>query len=234
MTSPLTFLALTFLGVAGLCWAYASLRFAAVLRERYHLHAGYTRKIFHLCIFLSVALVHLYWGLLGVCVVGTMTSLIVAYALIRGEGHPLFEAISRPEDRPHRSYYVVVPYLATLVGGVMANIFFGPAALVGYLVAGLGDAAGEPVGTRWGKHRYAVRLYRSSASKSIEGSLAVLGGSLLALLIAVPQWHQDPALLMGLSAIAMGCMFIEALSPRGWDNTAMQLAPAFFVSILFH
>jgi len=26
--------------------------------------------------------------------------------------------------------------------------------MVGYLVGGLGDAAGEPVGTRWGKHRY--------------------------------------------------------------------------------
>jgi phytol kinase len=234
MILSLTILALIFLGITGLCWSYGCLKFAAVLRERYRLRTGYTRKIFHLGIFLLVAVVHVYWGLLGVCLVGTMTSLIIAYALIRGEGHPLFEAISRPEDRPHRSYYVVVPYFATLAGGVMANVFFGPVALVGYLVAGLGDAAGEPVGTRWGKHRYAVRLYHSHASKSIEGSLAVLGGSLLALLIAVPQWRQNPELLLVLPLIAIGCMLIEALSPRGWDNTAMQLAPAFFVSILFH
>jgi phytol kinase len=44
----------------------------------------------------------------------------------------------------------------TAAGGMISNILFGKLAVVGYVVTGWGDAVGEPVGTRWGNHRYRV------------------------------------------------------------------------------
>lgn len=162
-----------------------------------------------------------------------MTSLVIAYALFRGRRHPLYEAIAREGDQPHGSYYVIVPYFATLIGGITSNVLFGPVSLVGYLVAGIGDAAGEPIGNRWGRHRYRVsRRNGSIATKSIEGSVAVLAGSLIALLIATHQWRSDPQFLIALSLIALSCMVVEAISPRGWDNTPMQLVPSCLVFLL--
>jgi len=47
----------------------------------------------------------------------------------------------------------------------------GPLAMVGYLVGGLGDAAGEPAGVRWGRHRYRFSVGGRLVTKTFEGSL---------------------------------------------------------------
>jgi phytol kinase len=94
----------------------------------------------------------------------------------------------------------------------------------------LGDAAGEPAGTRWGRHRY----LRASV-KTFEGSIAVLTASVVALLIAVaitPELHLDLQSVMTLPLIAIVCTLVEALSPRGWDNVPMQVVPTLLVAIL--
>ena len=124
-------------------------------------------------------------GTPAVCLFGAMCSLAVFAAVWRGPGNLLFEAIAREKDEPHRAHFVPVPYFATLVGGMAANILWGPIAVAGYLVTGLGDAIGEPAGTMFGAHRYRVRS-RSSvpATRSLEGSAAVFLMSVVALLLA--------------------------------------------------
>jgi phytol kinase len=125
----------------------------------------------------------------------------------------------------------MVPYFATLVGGIAANILFGPAAIAGYLVAGWGDAVGEPVGVRFGRHTYRVPSRRSVPSfRSYEGSAAVFVTSLLALVLAVAvapslsfSWHS----ILTVPLVALAATLAEAVSPHGWDNATMQIVPAF-------
>lgn len=77
-----------------------------------------------------------------------------------------------------------LPWLTTLVGGVVANVWFGPLAIAGYLVTGMGDAIGEPAGTRFGRHPYRVwSLSAVRATRTLEGILAVFMVSFLALVI---------------------------------------------------
>jgi phytol kinase len=220
--------------LAGLVWSYSCLRFAGYLRCSRRLPGGYTRKVFHLLIFCTAAGLHLVWGLLAVCLFGASTSLVLAYAVFRGAGYPLYEAIARVSDRPNRTYYVVVPYIATLIGGVVSNYLFGSLAIIGYLVGGIGDAAGEPVGTKWGKHRYQLS-WLGAGTKSFEGSAGVLLASLLVLFVGIAAnpafqfgWHS----LAAVAGIALICTFIEAAAPRGWDNTPMQVVPAFLAFLL--
>ena len=165
-----------------LAWSYSCLSFAAHLKTRFRLRSGYTRKLFHVLIFISAAVVSVFGGFWAVCVFGVMVSLVVGLAIFRGQGDGFYEALAREQDGPDRTYYIVVPYFATLIGGMTSNVIFGPLAVMGYLVGGLGDAAGEPAGVRWGRHRYTSS---GGVIKTLEGSLAVLAASLVALAIGV-------------------------------------------------
>ena len=221
--------------LAALAWSYSCLRFAAHLKTRLRLRTGYTRKVFHVLIFASAVLVQAFGGFWAVCVFGAMVSLVVGLAVVRGRGDRLYEALAREQDRPNRTYYIVIPYFATLIGGMASNVFFGPLAMIGYLVGGLGDAAGEPAGVRWGRHRYRVSGRSGIVTKTFEGSLAVLAASVVALLIGIaisPELSFGLRSLVALPVIAVVCTLVEAFSPRGWDNVPMQIVPTVLAAIL--
>jgi phytol kinase len=214
-------------------WASLCLALAAWLKARRGWRTGLTRKVFHFLTFASACVVQLTWGTPALCLFAGMVSLVVLHAVLRGAGHPLYEALAREADAPHRTWYVLVPYVATAAGGIAANVLFGRLAIAGYLVCGIGDAVGEPAGVRFGRHRYRVPLPgRVPSWRSLEGSLAVFAGSLCALTISalvLPEVALRPVLLV-LPAIAAACTVVEAVSPHGWDNVSMQVVPAFLVS----
>lgn len=222
-------------GPPALLWALASLALAAHLKRRRAWPTGYTRKVFHVLIFATVALVQHRWGLPGVCLFGLATSAVVFAAVWLGDGHPLYEAVAREKDAPHRTYFILAPYAATLVGGLAASLLFGRAALAGFLVTGLGDAVGEPVGTRFGRHPYRVpTAFGVPSTRTWEGSAAVFAACTVALLLAVPGIPDcRPAGLawLWIPAIALLSAAVEAVSPHGWDNALLQVIPTALVSV---
>lgn len=217
-------------GPGAALWATVCLMFAGYLKRRWNWKTGYTRKVFHSLVFGSVVGVNWLWGTSGVCLFGGMTTLVIAYALLKGRGHFMYEAMAREKDEPNRTYYIIVPYLATLIGGVLSNIFFPQYVVFGYLVAGLGDAIAEPVGTRFGKHQYRVPAISGvRAVRSLEGSSAVLIVSVAALILCLalfPQYALSLRSLLTVIFIAILSTLVEAVSPHGWDNATMQIVPA--------
>lgn len=223
-------------GLPALLWASACLTFAGLLKRRFGVRTGYTRKTFHFLIFSSVVIVNLLWGTQGVCLFGAMTSLVIFSAIVCGSGNILYEAMAREKDAPYRTYFVIVPYLATLVGGMVSNVLFGQAAVVGYLVTGLGDAVGEPVGTRFGRHTYSVpSLGQLASTRSIEGSAAVCAVCLVAIasgLFLACSGQFSPTVLLVVPAFALLCTMLEAVSPHGWDNATLQIVPSFVAYLI--
>ena len=213
-------------GVIALVYVIAVGAAAAWLRRDRGWQTGYTRKVFHFLVFSAAGVVQLVWGLGGVVVFGSVASLRVLVSVARGGGDPLYEALARPSDAPHRSVYIVVPMITTAIGGVLSNVLFAPFAYVGYLVCGWGDAVGEPVGLRWGRHRYRVpSLLGVPATRSLEGSAAVAGFGMAAALLALVLAGREPlaALPAALLCGAAGAL-IEAVSTHGLDNLTVQLA----------
>ena len=201
---------------------------AGHLRVHRKVRTAYTRKIFHFFVITAAGVAHLIWRLPGVTVFGTVSTLIVLHAVWRGSGYPLYEALARPSDEPHRTLFIIVPLITTALGGIVTNIFFASYAFVGYLVCGWGDAVGEPVGSRWGKHKYRVPSFAGvKATRSIEGSAAVmLSGSLAAFIGLEAAGIQLPtALGVGLACGAAGAL-VEAVSTHGLDNFTTQVAGA--------
>ncbi len=211
-------------GGAGAAWA-------ARLRAR-GVQVAYTRKLFHFVIFTTAAGVHAVLALPGTIVFGTAIAALVLFAVVRGEGEPFYEALARERDRPHRTLFIVVPLVTTAVGGLASALVAGPYASVGYLAAGWGDAVGEPVGARWGRHRYRVpSLAGVPATRSWEGSAAVfvvasLGSSIaLSGVGGAPWWG-------GLACGAVAAV-VEGVSNHGLDNLTVQLAPSLAALLLF-
>jgi phytol kinase len=223
-------------GPVGLLWAFLCLFIAGYLKSKKGFRTGYSRKIFHFSIFGSVALIQWQWGTSIVCLFGGMTTIVVFYAIHRGSGNILYEAMAREKDSPHRTHYIVVPYFATLIGGLVTNIIFGPIAVIGYLVTGLGDAVGEPVGTKFGKHKYRTPSLTSVKSeRSLEGSTAVWLMSFLAIIAGIalsPELSFSTMYFFTVPALSIICALTEALTPHGWDNTTMQVVPVWIAHFL--
>lgn len=216
----------------GLAWSFVCLWLAGRLK-RNGTRTGYTRKIFHFLIFSTVALLQWRFGTPAVCLFGGMCTLTVFFAVWRGPGNILYEAMAREKDEPHRTFFILVPYFTTLIGGLVSNMLFGPIAIVGYLVTGIGDAIGEPAGTMFGKHPYRVRSLSSvPATRSLEGSTAVFIMSIIAVFLAgkiSPHIALSSLGTLRIVVIALACTLVEALAPHGWDNATMQVVPTALV-----
>jgi len=204
-------------------WTVLALYIAGQLKSKWNWPTGYTRKVVHVAVFSGAAIVQYFFSIPGVFVLGGAITLVTLYIIYKGDGYLLYEAVAREKDAPYRSLHLLLPYLATFLAGMMCNVLFPPhITAVGYLVTGLGDAAGEPVGTRWGKHRYRVLSWKGMKSyRTLEGSMGVFVASLLALIIGYQLWEGaiwHVTTFFMLLASALICALIEAISPHGLDN----------------
>jgi len=221
LPSPQVALAAGLLGLAvGSTFAAA----AAWLRAR-GARVAYTRKVFHFGVFSGAAAAHTLWGLPGTNAYGTVAALLVLGAVARGEGNPVYEALARDADRPRRSLFIVVPLVTTALGGLVSALLAGPYATVGYLVAGWGDAVGEPVGGRWGKHSYRVpSLGGVPAIRTLEGSAGVFTASWVAAAVGLWSLGAGPSGIGVALACALVGTAVEAVSHHGTDNLTIQVA----------
>ena len=202
---------------------------AGWLRLQKDVQVGYTRKLFHYAVFISAGIVMWASGYGAVMYLGFATLLFLLVSINRGDGHVLYEGIARDDDTPHRTYYIMVPFLATAIGGLAGIYFFGKLAIVGFFVAGWGEAAGEPVGTRWGYHPVALPFFgRTQFTRSLEGSVGVLIASFTASMLALwltMDWELYSMILVSIP-VALTAMFVEFFSPHGSDNFTVQVFSA--------
>lgn len=215
---PTAALALAGFGVAVAC--AAGFGFGA-LKLRRGVRTGYTRKLFHFTIFSLATLLHAWGGWPAVNAFSCGVVAVILFGVWRGDGHPVFEALARESDAPHRAFFIIVPLLTTALGGLASNALAGDFALVGYLVTGWGDAVGEPVGRRFGRHPYRVpTLMGVPSTRSLEGSAAVGLAALLATFFTLHFAFQQPleGAFFHASVVAAATVAIEAVSPHGTDN----------------
>ncbi len=86
--------AIAFGGPLGPAWSFAALWFAGKLK-RNGIRTGYTRKVFHFLIFTTVAVLQWRFVTPAVCLFGGMCTLAVFFAVWRGPGNMLHEAMAR-------------------------------------------------------------------------------------------------------------------------------------------
>lgn len=191
---------------------------------------NYTRKIFHFIIFTTAFIIGILLPIHTVAAFGAGAAVVISFTGIF-PGVPLlsrlYSTLAREGDEPHRTYYLLVPLLATALAGLTTAYLFPALYQLGYLVSGWGDASGEPIGVRFGRHRYRVpTLTLTRCTRSLEGSAAVFTLSFLAAVLALFYLGFKSVLLPAFTA-SLFATLAEAVSPHGWDNFTVQIAACF-------
>lgn len=209
----------------------------AVLAGRMQVHD--TRKLLHFLLFLApvaigVLLPHKRTTLLfAVSGWSFLVSLMVLAAPIRGRVPLLqtaFAAIDRPEDRPHSLSWMISQLLACYVVIAVCLTWlksYGQPDLIFIITLAIcfGDGLAEPIGVRFGRHKYPVpSLVRSRRyHRSIEGSLVVLVCS-AAVVALMRGGLPDGTFPMAIWAVPLALTLSEAVAPHTWDGPLMYLA----------
>lgn len=215
-------------------FSFLSLFIAGFCKQTLKWRTGFSRKLFHFFIFIAAFSCQQKMGLPAVFILGWSVTLVLIYAIIKGDGNLFYEALAREKDAPFRTKYIVYSYLATFFGGVFSNLLFGPFAIFGYAITGIGDAIAEPIGTYFGKHTYRVFSFDKSkiSYRSIEGSAAVFVASLIVPLFILYPFHGTFSIsFLWLLLTAVICTLTEAFSPSGFDNMLLQIVASFLFSI---
>ncbi|MCC7573115.1 MAG: hypothetical protein KO464_06970 [Candidatus Methanofastidiosum sp.] len=196
----------------------------------------YTRKIFHFSTFISAAIIQLIGGLPFVILYGIVNSFFIFYVIYRNEKISFYQAIARSTDGAHKSKFILIPLIMTAFGGLIGNILFDTLAVIGYLIVGVGDAIGEPVGTKWGRHRYKVpSLFGVPVTRSIEGSISVAITSIAFATIGLYALGVpfSNAVILGFVCGIVAAL-TEAVSNHGLDNLSVQLVPVAVIYLLMN
>lgn len=199
---------------------------------------NYTRKVNFFALYLVPMLVDYLMpykaSQLG-SVLHTCLFMVILLAFIRPvrERFPLaatmFSSYDRPEDRPYTllwltiqliaGYLVIIPMSACFARIGLSKMMFIPV-----LVHGLGDGLAEPVGVRFGKHKYATRALFSDRryTRSLEGSACVFAAGVLAVVLFRASF--TPAEFAGaLLTLPITMTLAEAVSPHTCDTPLMLL-----------
>ena len=135
-----------------------------------------------------------------------------------------FLSIDRPEDRPYTLVWITTQTAACFLVSIP---LFGYLMMINrmelifiiIIINGIGDGLAEPIGVRFGKHKY--RTYalftKKKYERSIEGSSCVFITSLLTIILFSFSFSPNQ-FIVALITIPILMTLAEAFSPHTWDN----------------
>lgn len=194
---------------------------------------NYTRKINHFVLFLVPVYVDrafAYEESFGYFILGAVAaliSLIIYIEPVRSRIKVIslmFLSFDRPEDRPHTllwlstqiaaGYLVLIPMVVLYYYYDLLHLMFLPV-----LINGLGDGLAEPVGVRFGRHRYQTRALFTGKKyvRSLEGSACLFLTSLIVIIVASSYFSHEQ-FIVAMLVVPVLMTLTEAISPHTWDT----------------
>ncbi|TCP18432.1 hypothetical protein EV693_102111 [Nicoletella semolina] len=103
------------------------------------------------------------------------------------------------------------------------------------LTTTIGDGLAEPIGVRFGKHKYNVKgiLVNRDYFRSYEGSLVVFFFSLIIYIFYMPYFNDSLYKWVGLIIYPIFMTITEAKSPHTWDTPFLFFIGNFIISIIY-
>jgi len=140
----------------------------------------------------------------------------------------MFAAFDRPEDRPHTLRWISIQLVLTYTVAFPLHLHFQTLGLpqmltILILINAIGDGLAEPVGVRFGRHRYQVRGFfdQRTYQRSLEGSACVLLSAVAALLL----FHNSFTMMQWCAALLLpiAVTLAEAWAPHTVDSPLIFL-----------
>ena len=218
------------------------------LRGKLQLKVNYTRKVSHVFVwlipFIADVLINVdetfvsqLWNIF-MGVFGQVLWMIPTRTMDRtGFLNTAFSAIDRPEDRPNTLKWLSLQNLGTGLSILpfsflwsywdVSNFIFVPLMIITF-----GDGLAEPIGIRFGKHKYKARALFTDKiyTRSYEGSLCVF----LSGLFILSSLHEKFLLyefLLNIFLIPIMVTLAEAFSPHALDNPIIIITCSTILSL---
>ncbi|AMK14925.1 diacylglycerol/polyprenol kinase family protein [Methanobrevibacter olleyae] len=193
----------------------------------YGLADAYTRKMFHFLGFSAFGFFTLFApksALITLILAGPLAILITCYG---GKNYSWFRGIKRNSDSPNETLYIILPLISSVIWLICSWPFFSrEIILISTFVVALADAIAEPIGAKFGNHKYKIKSLKGDKTyRSIEGSSSVLAVATIILFLFTHN------LIISL-LIGIVVSIVEAISPRGTDNLTIPVICAILLRIL--
>ena len=151
-----------------------------------------------------------------------------------------FLSINRPEDEPNTLFWMVSQLVATYTVAAIITLYLGligkvELIFVSMLISGIGDGLAEPIGIRFGKHKYETTAFltKKKYTRSFEGSAFVFLTSLITIVLFMSSftWIQ---FIIALLAFPIVMTLTEAKAPHSWDNPFIFAVGGILFFLIFH
>lgn len=141
----------------------------------------------------------------------------------------MYAAVDRPEDRPFTTFWFITQLSVSLPIIMGFSILFSSLDKNNFIfiplwILAFGDGLAEPVGTKYGRHKYNVKgfLVNKEYTRSLEGSSCVYLASIISIL-AYYNSFTKASLTFCLMLMPFAMTLVEAYSPHTWDNPIILL-----------
>ena len=208
------------------------------LVKKEKLKVNYSRKILHFSQLLSTLIINrtfFNYSIEYFIISGTLTflqSLIFIEPIRKRISfiNFMFLSYDRPEDRPHTVKLVLTQVMGMNIALITLAYLYTFATMpldllaLPLLITAFGDGLAEPIGTRFGKHKYKTkdlfgdRFY----TRSYEGSAMVFLSSII-ILSAFYSLFPTPTWICLFVVLPLLMTITEAYSPHTWDNPFLYL-----------
>ena len=150
-----------------------------------------------------------------------------------------FCGIDRPEDRPFTLIWITTQTAANYIVAIPVAIYLGmiykpELIFIIILINGIGDGLAEPIGIRFGKHKYqSYALFtKRKYVRSIEGSACVFIVSFfVVILFSAP--FSTIQFIVALIAFPIIMTLAEAKAPHTWDNPFLFAIGGILLFLIF-
>lgn len=199
---------------------------------------NYTRKINHFSLFLIPTYldrIFVYRQTFGLFILGLVLVIVSLAIYVKPLRERLsfikvmFHSFDRPEDRPHTllwlstqviaGFMVIVPMIMLYARYALLDLM-----LIPILINGIGDGLAEPVGVRFGKHKYQANALftRKKYDRSLEGSACVFITGIIVIALHFSAFSPLQYFL-ALAFVPLLMTLAEAFSPHTWDTPFLFL-----------
>lgn len=237
---PITILACSY-------WLLCSL--LGAVANQYNVKINYTRKIGHFSMFIFPGIIYILFDVtssIDKLIIAAASSIIFFISLsenFRKKVNYLmlsFIAIDRPEDRPHTLIWIFsqtfVGFFVLTAFALLWNYLHIPYELmyITILTTTIGDGLAEPIGVRFGTHKYSVKgfLIDKLFYRSYEGSITLYVIAFSLTLIFSDNFNQLGKILMIL-LYPIIMTLTEARSPHTWDTPFLFFIGNLFVTVAY-
>ena len=151
-----------------------------------------------------------------------------------------FSSIDRPEDRPYTLIWITTQTAANFIVAIPIAMYLNMINMpelifIIILVNGIGDGLAEPVGVRFGKHKYQTYalLTKRKYERSIEGSACIFITSFAIIILFGPMLIPYQ-FVIALITFPIMMTLAEAKAPHSWDNPFLFAVGSILLFLILH